>query len=52
MKKLVELFKEGFLMYSNSQYGDVNWQAKRYEASLVKSNEKKVSRTKNLYEIN
>jgi len=55
MKNLVELFKEGFLMYSESLHGDVNWRAKRYETSFVESNsvkQKKVYTTKKLYVTN
>jgi hypothetical protein len=52
MKNLIELFKEGFLMYSNSQYGDVNWRAQRNETSLVEKNSKNLYRTTKLYETN
>jgi hypothetical protein len=48
LKNLAELFKEGFLMYSHSQYGDVNWQAKRYEASLVEKKSKNDFKNKKL----
>ncbi|WP_156324334.1 hypothetical protein [Bacillus sp. FJAT-27251] len=51
MKKVIESFKEGLLMYSNSQYGDVNWQAKRNETVLTESkpvNKKNVCATKKL----
>ncbi|WP_156183139.1 hypothetical protein [Mesobacillus campisalis] len=55
MKKFIVSFKEGLLMYSNSQYGDVNWQAKRNEMVFAESkpaNKKNVCATKKLYMAN
>jgi hypothetical protein len=52
MKNLVELFKEGFLMYSDSLHGDTSWRAKRNETSKIDSSSKNVYQTKKLHVAN